>query len=188
METLFCGNSEEWRQWLRNNGQQISEIWLVFLKKDKHLSTLTYNQAVEEALCFGWIDSVIRKIDDVKYARKFTPRKETSKWSESNKKRVKKLIEAGRIEAPGMAVIKAAKANGNWDKSDRPDIDLTPSKDFLKALDSSQKAKVFFETLAPSHKTRFIGWINHAKREETKQKRIKESIALLEKGEKLGLK
>ena len=188
MKQLYVKSSQEWRQWLSANHQSESEVWLIFYKKASGEPSLEYETAVEEALCFGWIDSIIKKIDDHRYARKFTPRKDNSKWSESNKKRIAKLIDDGRITEYGLAKVEIAKQNGQWDKDDRPQIGLTIPAELKKALASNKKAKEFFNALAPSYQKQYIGWISAAKRPETKDKRVQESIALLENEQRLGLR
>jgi uncharacterized protein YdeI (YjbR/CyaY-like superfamily) len=185
---LLCKTIVEWRKWLKQNHRKVEKVWLVFYKKGAGEQALDYDSALDEALCYGWIDSIIKKIDDTKYARKFTPRNRISKWSEINKKRVARLIKAGRMTEAGLAVVKAAKANGCWDKPDRlPTVTEVPAE-LQAALKKSKKAREIFNQLAPSHRTQYIMWIAMAKRPETREKRIKEAIALLEKGEKLGLK
>ncbi len=150
--------------------------------------TLEYEEAVEEALCFGWIDSIIKKIDDEKYARKLTPRKANSRWSDLNKKRIQKLEKQGLMTQAGIAMVNEAKASGQWDNTDRPQISLETPKELKAALTRNKKAKQFFDQLAPSYQKQFIGWIAAAKRQETKERRIRESIALLEQRKKLGMK
>jgi len=102
----------EWREWLALNHGKVRELWVLFYKKDTDRSSMDYESAVEEALCFGWVDSIIKKIDDTKYLRKFTPRNENSRWSETNRKRVKRLISQNRMTDAGLAKIEAAKRNG----------------------------------------------------------------------------
>lgn len=188
MKQLYFKTSQEWREWLANNNDKETEIWLIFFKKNTGKQSIEYESSVEEALCFGWIDSLIKKIDESKYARKFTPRKDNSKWSESNKKRVERLINNQRMTDIGLAKIETAKKNGQWDKPDRQDISFDIPEEFNKALDKNNVAKEYFEQLAPTYRKQFIGWIVVTKRPETKAKRIKESIRLLAKGQKLGLK
>ena len=185
---LLCKTITDWRKWLRQNHRRVDEVWLIFYKKGAGEQTLDYDSALDEALCFGWIDSIIKKIDDTTYARKFTPRNEVSKWSESNKKRVERLIKDGRMTEAGLAVVKAGKANGCWDKPDRPPIVTEVPAELKAALKKSKKAREIFSKLAPSHQKQYIMWIAMAKRPETREKRIREAIVLLEKGEKLGLK
>jgi uncharacterized protein YdeI (YjbR/CyaY-like superfamily) len=190
MKKLECDSPETWRDWLKDHYRGEKEIWLVFRKGDAGKHRLDYDAALDEALCWGWIDSLIRKIDDKTYARKFTPRNEVSKWSKINKNRVERLIRDGRMEEPGLAVVRAAKANGCWDKPDRPpSIDASQlSAEFEEALERNSAAREQFEKLTPSHRKRYVMWIAMSKRQETKEKRIREAIALLEKGQKLGLK
>lgn len=187
MKKLYVKNSGEWREWLKNNYDGESEVWLVFYKGGKQ-PTIDYESAVEEALCYGWIDSIIKKIDDEKYVRKFTPRKDVSKWSESNKKRIARLIKSNRITTIGLAKVNRAKKNGCWYKSDIPDISSEILQEFQSALNKNGKAKETFKKLAPSYQKQFAGWISSAKQEATREKRIRESIELLEKGCKLGMK
>jgi len=189
VKSLYFKTSPEWRTWLQSNHDKETEVWLIFFKKNPRPS-LDYESAVEEALCFGWIDSIIKKIDESKFARKFTPRRDSSKWSAINKKRVARLMKSGRMTHVGLSKIKAAQQSGQWNEPDRPrpTISFDPPGDFIKALNQNRKAKEFFEQLAPTYQKQFIGWIIIAKRQETKEKRIRESIQLLEKGEKRGLK
>ncbi|MEJ2536303.1 MAG: YdeI/OmpD-associated family protein [Calditrichia bacterium] len=176
MEYIYFQNPQGWRKWLELN------------KKESGKPTLDYGEAVEEALCFGWIDSIIKNVDEQQYLRKFTPRKSESKWSELNKKRVRKMIELGRMTKAGAAKIEAAKKSGWWDKPDRPEISIKMPEDFRLALEEQKTAKTFFDQLAPTYQKQYILWIQMAKRAETRERRIKEAIDLLTKGEKLGLK
>ncbi len=188
MKQLYVTDRDKWREWLSENHVAKVGIWLVFYKKETSRPTIAYEAAVEEALCFGWIDSIIKKIDAAKYVRKFTPRSDKSKWSQLNKKRANKMIRQGRMTEVGLAKIKAAKKTGLWDKDPRPQISFDIPPEFAKALARNKKAKEYFSKLAPSYRKHYIGWITVAKRPETKKRRIDESIALLEKGKKLGLK
>jgi uncharacterized protein YdeI (YjbR/CyaY-like superfamily) len=188
MDLNYSKTPAEWREWLRNNHDRSTGVWLVFHKKESGLPSIDYEDAVNEALCFGWIDSIIKKIDEEQYARKFTPRNNNSIWSESNKVRVEKLIRSGQMTEIGLAKIEAAKKNGQWEKTyqPRPQIEMPP--EFESALAKNEPAKMFFHQLKPTFQKQFILWIITAKRPETKDKRIKESIELLEKGQQLGLR
>lgn len=188
MKQLYFKTSDDWREWLKSNHDKEQEVWLIFFKKETGEPSIEYESAVEDALCFGWIDSIIKKIDEKKYARKFTPRKDSSKWSELNKKRIAKLIKNNRMTEIGLAKIETAKKNGQWDKPDRPNIQFDVPKEFQSALNQNKKAKENFNQLAPTYQKQYIGWIIVAKRQETKERRIRESIDLLEKGQKLGLR
>ncbi len=188
MKQLYFKTSIDWREWLKENHDKETEVWLVFFKKESGRPTIEYESAVEEAICFGWIDSIIKNVDETKYVRKFTPRKEDSKWSEINKRRVEWLIKQKRMTGVGLAKVEAAKKNGQWYRSDRPAISFEIPREFQEALDKNCVAKAYFEQLAPTYQKHYVAWIAVAKREETKSKRIQESIALLMQNKKLGLK
>jgi uncharacterized protein YdeI (YjbR/CyaY-like superfamily) len=188
MKKICLTTRRDWRDWLSRNHNKESGLWLVFFKKHTGKPTLEYDEAVEEALCFGWIDSIIKKLDDEKYARKFTPRKTNSRWSKLNKLRVNRMIEQGHMTKFGLAKVKAAKKSGLWDKTDRPQVHCEVPEELKQALENNGRAKAFFEQLAPTYQKQYIGWVQVAKRQETKDQRVKESIALMEQGKKLGLK
>jgi len=188
MNQLYVKSGMEWRKWLTKSHNKVDELWLIFYKRGTGKPSIDYEVAVEEALCFGWIDSIIKKIDEERYARKFTPRKDKSVWSESNKKRVKKVIKEGRMTECGLMKIKAAKKSGKWYEELKPDISFNIPADFEKALKKNKKAKDNFDKITLSHKKRYYMWINLARKKETKEKRIKESIKMLGQEKKLGLK
>ena len=179
---------EEWRAWLAANHATAREMWLIFHKKHTGQAGLTYIEALEEALCFGWIDGILKRIDDRKHTIRFCPRRKKSIWSEQNKRRVAKLIEEGRMTSAGMARIDEAKANGEWDMAAvREDTTMVP-EELSDALAANEKARLNFERLAPSYRRQFIYRVAIAKRPETRQRRIKETIDLLVRNNKLGLK
>ncbi len=181
-------NRDEWRTWLVENHQAAKELWLIFYKKHTGRSGLTYTEALEEALCFGWIDGILKRIDHEKHTIRFSPRRANSIWSEHNKKRVRKLIREGRMTDAGLAKVQEAKANGQWDKAaQREDITIVPAE-LTKALAGNEQARLNFEALAPSYRRQFIYWVAVAKRDETRRKRIEETIDLLVRNEKLGMK
>jgi uncharacterized protein YdeI (YjbR/CyaY-like superfamily) len=188
MEELYFESLSGWHAWLQVNHNSSKGIWLVFFKKESGKSSLQYEESVEEALCFGWIDSVIRKIDEESYVRKFTPRNDASKWSELNKKRVEKLIKEGRMTEIGMAKIEIAKQNCEWDKQDSPRRQFEMPEEFKIALEKNKKAREFFNTLTKTDQKQFITWVATAKRAETREKRIKESLEILGKSQKLGIR
>jgi uncharacterized protein YdeI (YjbR/CyaY-like superfamily) len=138
--------------------------------------------ALDEALCFGWVDSLVKRLDDERYAIKFTPRKPTSKWSDLNRKRWSELEAAGRLTPAGRAAAPTERRYGP-----RPTIPDLPAY-IVRALKAHRKAWTAFQALAPSHRRNYVVWIHIAKRPETREKRIRESIALLAAGKKLGLK
>jgi uncharacterized protein YdeI (YjbR/CyaY-like superfamily) len=157
-------------------------VWLVFYKDHAPVKSIPYEESVREALCFGWIDSLIKRLDDDRYARKFTPRQPTSKWSDINRKRWEELKAAGLLTPSGLGAAPTDKAY-----APRPEIPDLPIY-IADALKVNPKAWGFFQELAPTYRRHFVGWIHTARRPETREKRIRESIALLEAGQKLGLK
>ena len=178
---------EDWRAWLAAHHATAQEIWLVIRKKHAATAGLTYVEALEEALCFGWIDGILKRIDDEKHTIRFTPRRKNSIWSEQNKKRIAKLIQEGRITEAGLAKIKEAKANGQWEKAaGREDVRVVPPE-LTAALARNAQAREKFEKLAPSYRRQFIYWIGSAKRDETREKRIKTTIKLLMANRRLGI-
>ena len=187
-KTLYVPNRDEWRQWLERNHDTEKEVWLIYYKKHTGKPRVPYDDTVEEALCYGWIDSIIKRIDDETFCRKFTPRKDTSQWSESNKRRVEKLIREGKMTEIGLAKIEAAKRTGKWEKpvTSRQEFKMPP--ELVEALATNKEARENFDKLAPSHQRQYIGWVVSAKKEEKRKKRVKEAIELLVQNRKLGMK
>ena len=183
IETLDVRNRQEWRKWLRKHCGSESEIWLVFHKRHTGVETLSYNDAVEEALCYGWIDSIVRRLDEDRYGRKVTPRKADSKWSSANRRRYADLASRGLLETPGLR----RKPTDRSGDAPRPSaVELPPYIE--EALMADARAWKNFQQLAPSYRRAYIGWIESAKRQETKQKRLGEAVVKLVAGEKLGMK
>ncbi len=186
-EKLHVTNRDDWRTWLERHWDVKKGVWLIFYKRHTGKPSLSYDDAVEEALCFGWVDSIIKKLDDEKYARKFTPRKAESKWSELNKKRAERMVKEGKMAQVGLNKITEAKKSGEWFRSPLPK-ELAPPLYVIEALAANKKARENFAKLAKSYKRQYIGWITSAKKQETRKKRLGEVIRLLEKNEKLGMK
>ena len=185
-KTTSAANRSEWRAWLEKHHSTEREVWLIYYKKDCIKPSVTYLESLEEALCFGWIDSLIQKIDEEKYARKFNPRRPGSKWSELNKHLVAKLVREGRMTGAGLAKVDFSLPEAGGPPPKRPEL---PLPDWLKAgLMTSPKAWENFNSLPPSRRRNYIGWISDAKKEETRQRRIREAIERLEKNERLGMK
>ena len=186
-KTLHVTSRDEWRTWLANHHASETEIWLIYYKKHSGQPRIPYDHAVEEALCFGWVDSIVKRIDDQKFAQKFTPRRDCTKWSTLNKRRVRKLIREGRMTEVGLAKIDLAILSEEPQaKQSKDDLDIPR---FVKhALMASPTAWKHFRSLAPSYRRNTIGWIMDAKREETRQRRLQEAVSLLEQNKKLGLK
>lgn len=189
MKTITVTNRADWREWLSENHDKENEVWLVYYKKGTGKSSIEYGASVEEALCFGWVDSLIKRLDEERYVRKFTPRRAGSKWSASNKKRVEKMLKTGLMTEHGMQKVEAALQDGSWDEPDqRLELTFAVLPEFEQALNQNVKARQNFESLSAAHQKQYLGWIEVAKRPETRERRIAESIRLLEEGKKLGLK
>ena len=178
----------EWRAWLRANHRKSALVWLLLYKKHTGKQTLSYDAAVEEALCYGWIDSILRRVDEDRYVQKFTPRKPASNWSASNKRRVAKLLAAGKMTRAGKAAVEVAKANGRWQDETAAATELPCPEELTARLADNAKARAFFEQLAPSYQRQYIGWIGSAKRPATRARRADEAVATLARGDKLGMK
>jgi uncharacterized protein YdeI (YjbR/CyaY-like superfamily) len=178
--TLEVRNRQEWRKWLGKHHGSSPGVWLVSHKRHTGVKSIPYEESVREALCFGWIDSLARRLDGDRYVLKFTPRKPGSQWSDINRKRWAELRAAGLLASAGVA---AAPTDRRY---------LPPPAELpvyiAEALQANQKAWNFFEKLAPSYRRHFVGWIHSARQAETRERRIRESIALLTAGQKLGLK
>jgi len=182
LNTLDVRTRDRWRQWLAKNHASSPGVWLVRHKQHSGVDSMPYEDLVREALCFGWIDSLVKRLDDDRYAIKVTPRKPTSNWSDINRKRWKELEAAGLLAEPGVA---AAPTQNRY--AARPAIPELPAY-VAKAFKSNVKAWQNFQSLARTHRRNFVVWIHMAKRPETRERRIRESIALLAAGKKLGLK
>ena len=172
----------KWQQWLAKHHASSPGIWLVRHKQHSGVTSMPDEDLVNEALCFGWIDSLVKRLDDDRFAIKVTPRKATSKWSDINRKRWKELKAAGQLTAAGLAAAPTANTYGA-----RPAVPALPAY-IAKAFKTNRSAWQFFQQLAPTYRRDFVVWIHIAKRPETREKRIRESIELLAAGKKLGLK
>ncbi len=187
MKKKLFRNRAAWRTWLQENHDTASELWLVYYKKNASKTSVLQPEAVEEALCFGWIDSKVKRIDEERYMQRYTPRKPKSIWSAVNKKRVAKLIEQGLMTDIGMAVIEAAKQDGSWNRLDSIEENPEIPDGLAEALANNTEASIFFDALAPSHKKQYLWWILSAKREATREKRIQETVRRLAQHIKPGI-
>jgi uncharacterized protein YdeI (YjbR/CyaY-like superfamily) len=187
-ERFDATSRENWRKWLEKNHSAKKGVWLIYHKVHIGKPSIPYNDSIEEALCFGWIDGIIKKLDDERFCRRFTPRTKNSRWSQSNKKRAEKMIKEGRMTEAGMALIREAKQSGEWSKAHAEKGDLETPLFFKEALARNKKASDYFQTLASTYRRHFIGWVSSAKREETRTKRLAEALSYLEQNKKLPLK
>jgi len=189
IKTLYVRNRLQWRNWLeQHHVSDTSGIWLVYYKQHSGKPSIGYEESVEEALCFGWVDSLIKRLDDDRYARKFTPRKPTSNWSESNRKRIARLEKRGMMTEAGLASVAAAKASGSWFGSNGSENSERIPEEFNKLLADNHAARVFFKKLTDAQRRNYLRWINQAQQESTRHRRMRESIILLEQGRVLGMK
>ncbi len=190
IDSIYLPTREQWREWLSEYHQTEKLIWLEYYKKHTGRLSIPYNDAVEEALCFGWIDSTIRRIDDERYMQKFTPRKKKSTWSVSNVARVEKLIREGKMTTRGLELYEYAKLHKLLpDPSQKklPKVQDTPAW-FEEALERNPAARNHFFKLAPSYQRQYLAWILDARKAETKLRRLGQAIDMLSRGEKLGMK
>ena len=182
LQTLEVRDNRQWRAWLQAYHAGSPGVWLVFYKDHTGVKSVSREESVRHALCFGWIDSLVKRLDEDRYVIKFTPRKPTSKWSDVNRKRWEELKASQLLEAAGLV---AAPTDNRY--APRPEIPELPGY-VAKAFRQRPKAWRFFRSLAPTYRRDFVVWIHIAKRPETRAARIRESIELLESGRKLGLK
>lgn len=175
-ETLSVKNRRDWRDWLQVNNESKKEIWLIYYKKHTGKPRIPYVDAVEEAICFGWIDSTVKRVDEEIYVQKFTPRKSRSLWSVLNKERAEEMIQTGLMTQAGLEKIEEAKKNGRWEEAYSSKKRVEIPDDLSKALKSDQEANRNFKNFADSYKNNYINWINHAIKEETRLRRIKEVV------------
>jgi uncharacterized protein YdeI (YjbR/CyaY-like superfamily) len=178
-------SAKEWRRWLAKNHADPTGVWLRFFKKGSGVASLTHAQALDDALCYGWIDGPVKKHDEESWLHKFLPRRPKSLWSKRNREIVERLAETGRMMAAGWKEVAEAKADGRWDKAYDPPSKMTMPEDFLKELSRNQKALRFFGTLNKAN-TYAIAWrLQTAKKPETRGKRMKAIIGMLASGKPL---
>ena len=164
--------SGEFRKWLEKNHVKQTELWLLFYKVNTNKKCVRYAEAVEEALCFGWIDGIVKRIDDEKHAQRYTPRKPRSIWSNLNKERAKRMIEQGKMTDAGLIKIKEAKKSGWWKRAYSFEVENIMSPEMKEVLMSDEQAWNNFQKFGKSYKNTYIFYVNYAKREETKKKRM----------------
>ena len=186
MKRLHVRTLDQWRDWLTEHHASESEVWLIFYKRHTGVESIAHKDARDEALCFGWVDSLVKRLDDRRHMLKFTPRRAKSRWSAVNRKRYAELKAEGRLKEPGLERPPTSCGYGP-----RPARLAMPAKlpaYIQAALRSHPMALRHFEALAPSQRRRYFAWIDSAKREETKLRRLGEAIRMLALGKELGLK
>ena len=182
LATLEFRDRVRWRGWLEKHHATSPGVWLVFHKKHSAKESIPHEDSVREALCFGWVDSLVKRLDEERFKLKFTPRKPASKWSDLNRKRWNELEGAGLLAPAGLASPPTATRY-----APRPKVPILPGY-VATALKANQRAWTFFQSLSPTERRNYVVWIHLAKRPETRAKRIAASIKLLAAGQKLGLK
>jgi uncharacterized protein YdeI (YjbR/CyaY-like superfamily) len=184
---LFARDRYAWRAWLTRHHASEPGVWLLLFKKHTGRPCITLDMAVEEALCFGWIDGKLRRVYDERHIVRFTPHRPDSVWSESNKARVRRLIAAGRMTAAGLRLVDAAKRSGQWRLAAERDRSPRVPHDLVEALGVEPQALGFFAGLAPSYRKMYIGWVLAAKREDTRRRRIRTVVERARRGLKPGI-
>lgn len=185
-QSITCRNREEWGAWLRENHQTQREVWLIYAKAHTRQPCVSYEDSVEEAICFGWVDSIIKRLDDDHYARKFTPRVNSLNWSNANKRRALKMIREGRMTDAGKAVLCDLSGFDEHVTKTKPPLEIPP--DFQKMLIPHSKAWENFCRMPPSHQRQYVGWVMGGKKEETRKRRLQEAVRMLTKNKPLGMK
>ena len=166
-------------KWLRKNHGKESELWIKVFKKGTGISSVTWNEVVLETLCWGWIDGVKKSLDDEAYLQRITPRKTRSNWSKRNTEHVERLITEGRMEEPGLAEVRAAKADGRWENAYAPASEMEVPADFLAAVNKLPKVKRFYETLTKSSRYAIAYGLESAKKPETRERRFNKFMDML---------
>jgi uncharacterized protein YdeI (YjbR/CyaY-like superfamily) len=183
VEPVLFSSPEAFEQWLLRHGATEKEIWLKLAKKAALVQTLNYAQAVDVALCFGWIDGVKKSLDETHFIERFSPRQSSSPWSKINCDKIADLAKQGRMREGGLAAVAQAKSNGQWDKAYGGSATMAVPDDLISALHSNQIAAAFFETLNRQNRYAILYRINAVKKAETRARKIEQFVAMLAKGE-----
>ena len=178
-------DKQAWAKWLDEEHDRAAGIWLKFAKKNSGIPSLTYEDAVEVALCYGWIDGQMKGFDAKYWLQKFTPRRAKSIWSKINTERAERLIARGEMRPAGLREVEAAKQDGRWQAAYASQKNMTVPQDFQSALNKNKKARAFFETLTGANRYAILFRIETAKKAETRARRIEKFVEMLERGEKL---
>ena len=182
---LPFASKKKWADWLARQHDKSAGVWLKLAKKGSEIPSLTYDEALEVALCYGWIDGQKKGFDDKFWLQKFTPRGPKSIWSKINTEKAEKLIKSGEMKLAGLSAIELAKQDGRWDAAYESQKNISVPDDFQAALDKNAKAKAFFTTLNSVNRYAILFRIHNVKRAETRTRRIQQFMEMLERGEKL---
>lgn len=182
LPVLFFANADEWAAWLEQHHDEPVGVWLKFAKKGSGITSLNYADALDEALCYGWIDGQSKSIDEVYYLQKFTPRRAKSIWSKRNVDKIAELTKQGRMKPAGVAAVEAAKQDGRWEQAYDGPSKMTIPPDFQAMLEANPKAKAHYESLNKTNTYAILWRIQTAKKPETRQARMEALLAMLLEG------
>lgn len=182
-ETLRFADAAAWEKWLAKNHDKSEGVYLAIAKKDTGIQSVSHQEALDVALCYGWIDGVRNSLDDERFLQSFSPRRARSTWSQINRDKVAALIAAGRMRPPGQAEIDRAKADGRWDAAYAGSKTITVPEDLQKAIDASPKAKAAFPKLSSQNRYAILFRVGNVKKAETRAANIAKFVAMLERGE-----
>jgi uncharacterized protein YdeI (YjbR/CyaY-like superfamily) len=185
LETVHFDSADAFERWLKKHHADSGGIWLKLLKKTPGVTALTYAEALDVALCYGWIDGQKKSLDETAWLQKFTPRRKGSLWSKKNRENVARLIKEGRMQPAGLKEVEAAKKDGRWEKAYDAASSATIPEDFMQALAKDKKAAAFFATLNKTNLYAITWRLQTAKKPETREKRMKTILAMLHDGKKL---
>jgi uncharacterized protein YdeI (YjbR/CyaY-like superfamily) len=183
-EVAAFSSAKELKQWLAKNHAKSNGIWVRLFKKNSGVPSVSYDDALDEALCYGWIDGQLKKYDEESWLRKFTPRRPKSIWSKRNCEHAVRLMKAGKMQETGLQQVEAAKKDGRWKAAYDSPKNAAPPEDFLKELAKNKKAQAFFESLNRANVYAIVWRLQTAKKPETRQKRLKKILAMLANGRK----
>lgn len=185
LPTLPFSSQADWEAWLEANHTEALGVWLKIAKKATGIATVTHAEALEVALCFGWIDGQRGRLDDEWFLQRFTPRRARSRWSQINRDKVERLIADGRMRPAGLSEVERAQQDGRWDAAYASQSTIEVPADLRQALDANPAAREFFATLDSANRYAVLYRVHDAKRAETRTRRIEKFVAMLARGEKL---
>ncbi len=185
LEVIAFETKREWETWLRRNHEKTSGVWVKYAKKKSGIPTVTHDEALEVALCYGWIDGQAKGLDETHHLQRWTPRRAKSVWSKINRENALRLIAEGKMKPAGLREVERAKADGRWDAAYDSPRNATMPDDFAEALKRNARSRKFFETLSGSKRYAILHQIQTAKKPETRARRIEKIVGMLERGEAL---
>jgi uncharacterized protein YdeI (YjbR/CyaY-like superfamily) len=185
LQVVSFPSSKEWRKWIAANHDTSHGVWLRFFKKDSGEKTVTYAEALEEALCYGWIDGQANKYDATSYIQKFTPRRPKSIWSKRNTEIAERLLQEGKMKKAGVQQVELAKADGRWQQAYDSPKNMKVPEDFLQQLSKNKKAQAFFDGLNKANLYAIAWRLQTAKKPETREKRLTEILEMMREGKKI---